>query len=127
MPVHRWKAIWGQGEKMAICNPGGVLSPETRSPFTLIIGFQHSELWENKLLCLSHLLCGMLLGQPEQTSKNTIERMLLLSHFMVRNESLRNEIILFTVLRRGQSTPWTQVVLLLESWFYLLYKSATLI
>lgn len=119
LPVHRWKAIWGQGKKMAICNPGRVLSPETSSPFTLIMGFQPSELWENKFLCWSHLLCGMLLGQPEQTSKNTIERLLLLSTLYSQEwvfEKWNN--FVHSYWGDGKAYLEPRFVLLLESWFY---------
>ena len=42
--------MWGQSEKVDVCRSGREASPEPGRAGTLILNFQHPELWENKLL-----------------------------------------------------------------------------
>ena len=62
----RIKAMWGQSET-AICNPRRQASGETRLVNNLILDLQSPELWEVNFSCLSHLVCSVLLWEPQWT------------------------------------------------------------
>ena len=55
-------SMWGHSEKVTICKPGREFSPDTS-----ILDLP-SELWEVNFCCLSPLVYGILLWQPEQTN-----------------------------------------------------------
>ena len=58
-----FSVMWGQQE-VAICKPGGGLSPEPSPPGTLVLDFQLPELGVTNLCCLSPVACVMFLQQP---------------------------------------------------------------
>ena len=45
-------AIWGLNNKVAVYEPGGGLSLDTKSASSLILDFQPPELWEINFYCL---------------------------------------------------------------------------
>ena len=51
--------------RLAVCKPGRGLSLESDHAGTLILNFQPPKLWENKLLCWSPPVYGILPQQPQ--------------------------------------------------------------
>lgn len=62
----REKVTGGHSEKLAICEAGGEMSPDTNPAGDLALDFQPLELGEYK--CLSHVASDTLLWQLKQTS-----------------------------------------------------------
>ena len=54
------KEVWGQSEQTAASEPRRKASGETKPTHTLNADLQSPKLWENKIGCLSHLICGIL-------------------------------------------------------------------
>lgn len=60
--------MWGHSKKVAVHKPGREVSPGTKSASTFIWDFQPPEPWENKFLCLSCPVTGILSWKPELTT-----------------------------------------------------------
>lgn len=63
--IHSEKAMWGNREKAAICEPRREALGETKPADSLSLDFQPPELWKKYVCCLSHPVCSISLWRPE--------------------------------------------------------------